>query len=236
MVKSRCILMRNQSSQGLDDRGTGWVGTRPCMPISTQIINPSATRSAASVLVEAMITATGDYRLILTQQHSTAEVELGGLVEDYGPLLFRVAYAILRSRSDAEDVVQDTLVRVLEHRKSLPQVRDLRVWLVRICWNLALDRRRRIKPQQIDDALAGTLTGSSVPADQALDRSRQMTLLLQAIERLPKLEKQALLLSAVEELSTSETALVMNKSESAVRALVFRARTRLKERMKGGRR
>ena len=186
--------------------------------------------------------ATGEVPLILQSERSEAEVDLAApevdltaLVESYGSLLFRVAHSILRSRTDAEDVVQDTFVRVLEHRKTLPAVRDLRVWLVRIAWNLAIDRRRRIRPQQIDAEFVGTLAAAVVPADHALVEARRLALLLEAIERLPKMERQALLLSAVEELSTAEVATVVGKSESATRALLFRARTRLKERVKGGR-
>jgi hypothetical protein len=52
-------------------------------------------------------------------------------------LLFRVAHSVLRSREEAEDVVQDVFVRVLKHRRSLTAVRDMRVWLVRVAWNLA---------------------------------------------------------------------------------------------------
>jgi len=179
--------------------------------------------------------ATGEYTLILQGERSEAEVDLAALIEGYAPMLFRVAHSVLRSRPEAEDVVQDTFVRVLEHKKTLPAVRDLRVWLVRIAWNLALDRRRRIRPDQMDAAFASTLAATAVPADQALGEARQLASLLAAIERLPKLERQVLLLSAVEELSTAEIAKVAGKSESATRALLFRARTRLKERMKGER-
>src|SRR5258708_5080826 len=79
------------------------------------------------------------------------EVDPAALVEIYSPLLFRVAHSILRSRAEAEDVVQDVFVRILEHRRSLMTVRDMRVWLIRIAWNLALDRRRRIRPEQLDE-------------------------------------------------------------------------------------
>ncbi len=55
------------------------------------------------------------------------------------------------------------------------------------------------------------------------------------MDLLPKAERNVLLLSAVEELGTAEMAMVLQKSESAVRALLFRARTRLRERLaKGG--
>jgi RNA polymerase sigma-70 factor (ECF subfamily) len=179
--------------------------------------------------------ATGESTLILTSERSEADPglvsDVGALVETYGTLLFRVAYSVLRSRSEAEDVVQDAFVRILEHHRSLPTVRDLRVWLVRIAWNLALDRRRKIRPQQMDVAFAEALAANTVAPDQALAESRQLALLLEAIEKLPKLEREVLLLSAVEELSNAEVAKIVDRSESATRALLFRARTRLKQRM-----
>jgi RNA polymerase sigma-70 factor (ECF subfamily) len=184
--------------------------------------------------------ATGEVTLSLENERSEAEVDLAALVEDYGALLFRVAHSILRNRAEAEDVLQDTFVRVLQHRRSLPAVRDMRVWLVRIAWNLALDRRRRVRPEQMDGVFAASLGAVTVPADRALGESRQLAALLEAIERLPKVERQVLLLCAVEELSTAEVAKVVGKSESAVRALLYRARSRLRElvdrpeRKKGG--
>lgn len=175
--------------------------------------------------------------LPISSTESTREMDLAALVETYSALLFRVAHSVLRSSSEAEDVVQDTFVRVLEHRQSLPEVRDLRVWLVRIAWNLAIDRRRRIRPGQLDEAFAQTFAAQCRPADAALDEARRMTLVLAEMERLPKGERHVLLLSAIEEMETAEIAQVLGRSESAVRALLFRARTRLRRRLeKGGHR
>ena len=67
------------------------------------------------------------------------------LVEEYSTTLYRVAYSVTRNTADAEDVVQETFLRVLRHRSKLAEVRDYRVWLVRIAWNLVLDRKRRAK-------------------------------------------------------------------------------------------
>lgn len=182
------------------------------------------------------MTSVEGYSLALpSTEEAASEVDLAGLVETHSALLFRLAHSVLRSRSEAEDVVQDVFVRVLEHRRSLPEVRDLRVWLVRITWNLALDRRRRIRPDQMDAAFAETLVATSTPADKALNEAQQMSNVLRELERLPKAECHVLLLSAVEELDTAEMAAVLKRSESAVRALLFRARTRLRERLsKGG--
>lgn len=166
-----------------------------------------------------------------SMEGARSEVDLAALVETYSSLLFRVAHSVLRSRSEAEDVVQDVFVRVMEHRLTLLVVRDMRVWLVRITWNLALDRRRRVRPEQMDESFAESLVARSVPADEAMDEAQRMKAVMQELEKLPKGERHVLLLSAVEELGTVEIAKVLGRSESGVRALLFRARTRLRERL-----
>ncbi len=128
------------------------------------------------------------------------ETDLEALVETYAPLLFRVTYSLLRSRAEAEDAVQDTFVRVLEHRSSLPAIRDMRVWLVRIAWNLAMDRRRRIRPEQLDQEYVAGLAASGASAETALAEAERMRFALRAIDTLPRAERQVLLLSALDEL------------------------------------
>jgi RNA polymerase sigma-70 factor (ECF subfamily) len=167
-------------------------------------------------------------------EDARSETDLASLVDTYSTLLFRVAHSILRSQAEAEDVVQDVFVRVLEHRGSLAGVRDMRVWLVRIAWNLAIDRRRRKRPEQMDEVFARSLVARSVPADKALDEAQRMKSVLREMERLPKAERDVLLLSAIDELGTAEMAEVLGRSESAVRALLFRARARLRERLEEG--
>jgi RNA polymerase sigma-70 factor (ECF subfamily) len=167
-------------------------------------------------------------------QEARSELDLTALVDTYSALLFRVAHSILRSKSESEDVVQDTFVRVLEHRSKLLEVQDMRVWLVRIAWNLALDRKRKIRPDQIDEHFAASLISRNIPADQALSETRQMQTVLSEIDKLPSAERSVLLLSAIDELGTTEIAAVLKKSESAIRALLFRARTNLRKRIEKG--
>ena len=169
-----------------------------------------------------------------SMEGARSEIDLAALVETYSSLLFRVAHSVLRSRAEAEDVVQDVFVRVLEHRRSLTAVRDMRVWLVRVAWNLAIDRRRRIRPEQFDEGFAEELVARNLPADEALNEAQRLRVVVRELERLPKAERDVLLLSVVEELGTVEMAEVLGRSESAVRALLFRARTRLRERLEEG--
>jgi RNA polymerase sigma-70 factor, ECF subfamily len=163
-----------------------------------------------------------------------SELDLTALAETYSGLLFRVAYSVLRSRAEAEDVAQDVFVRILKRSPDLLTVRDLRVWLIRITWNLSIDRRRRIRPEQIDEDFAKSLVATNAPADEALGDAQRMKAVLRELEKLPRAERQVLLLSTVEELETLEVAKVLGRSESAVRALLFRARTRLRERLDRG--
>jgi RNA polymerase sigma-70 factor (ECF subfamily) len=164
-------------------------------------------------------------------QQVADEVDLAALVQTHAALLFRVAHAILRNAAEAEDTVQDVFLRVLQHQQTLPAIRDLRPWLVRIAWNLALDRRRRIRPDQLDDLFAQSLVAATLPADRSFAESERFAAVLRELDRLPAKERQVLLLAALEELSTAEIAAITHRSESAVRALVFRARTRLRTRL-----
>ena len=161
-------------------------------------------------------------------------IDLTALVETYSALLFRVAHSVLRSRAEAEDVVQDVFVRIIERNLDLLTVRDMRVWLVRITWNLSLDRRRRIRPEQMDDSFAASLVAKCLPADEAMGEAERMGAVLRELERLPKVERHVLLLASLEELGTAEMAKVLGRSESGVRALLFRARTRLRDRLEKG--
>lgn len=176
-----------------------------------------------------LVSKTPEPATIRAQTRAAVDVE--SLVFVYSTLLFRVAHAVLRSAPEAEDAVQDAFLRVLAHQAKLPEIEDMRVWLVRIVWRLALDRARTIRPSQMDESFARTLVALHLPADEALAESRELQRVLLEMERLPAAEKHVLLLCAMEEMKTAEIAAVLGKSESAVRALLFRARTRLRERL-----
>ena len=185
-----------------------------------------------------MASVAGGSLVLFSTKRALPEIDTAALVETYSRLLFRVAHSVLRSRAEAEDVVQDVFVRVIERHSSLQTIRDMRVWLVRIAWNLALDRRRRIRPEQMDESFVESIASNSIPADERMAEAQRMNAVLREMERLPKVERHILLLSAIEELGTAEMAQIVGRSESAVRALLFRARTRLRERLeaRGGER
>jgi RNA polymerase sigma-70 factor (ECF subfamily) len=71
-------------------------------------------------------------------------------------------------------------------------------------------------------------------ADQQITGTTEIAAVLAAIDLLPNKEREVLLLTAVEELTTTEIATILKRSESSVRSLIFRARTHLKQRLEKG--
>jgi RNA polymerase sigma-70 factor, ECF subfamily len=155
------------------------------------------------------------------------EETLAALVSQYSGTLYRVAFSVLRNPSDAEDAVQEAFLRVLRHRDTLHEVRDQRVWLIRIVWNIVLDRKRRSKTRpETDDVadLARVLPSDGLTAEQIASAAQHHAHVLACIEQLPAKEREVLVLSAFEELSSVEIAAVLGITESSVRSRLFRAR------------
>ena len=165
------------------------------------------------------------------RQHANDEA-LAALVDQYATTLYRVAYSVLRNPSDAEDAVQEAFLRVLRHRDSLDEVRDHRVWLIRIVWNIVLDRKRRAKTRpETDDIseLARVLPAVGLTAEDRAAASQHHAHVLACVEQLPAREREVRVLSAFEELSSVEIAAVLDATESSVRSRLFRARNLLAE-------
>jgi RNA polymerase sigma-70 factor (ECF subfamily) len=160
------------------------------------------------------------------------EAALAALVDEYSGTLYRVAFSVLRNSSDAEDAVQEAFLRVLRHRDTLGDVRDHRVWLIRIVWNVVLDKKRRAKTRpETDDVteLARVLPSNGLSAEQIAAAAQHHAQVLACVDRLSAKERQVLLLSAFEELSSVEIAEVLGITESSVRSRLFRARNQMAE-------
>ncbi len=167
-----------------------------------------------------------------TRQHE--EAALAALVDEYSSTLYRVAFSVLRNAADAEDAVQEAFLRVLRHRDTLGEVRDHRVWLIRIVWNIVLDRKRRAKTRpETDDIseLARVLPAHGLSAEQRAAAAQHHAQVLACVDRLPAKEREVMVLSAFEELSSVEIASVLGITESSVRSRLFRARNLLADQL-----
>jgi len=150
---------------------------------------------------------------------------------DHRNLLFSIAYRILGSVADAEDVVQDAWFKWSAADRS--RVADPKAYLARIVSNLSVDRLRSSRTQR--EAYVGPwlpepiLTASDVADDAATAESVSMALLV-VLETLSPLERAVFVLREVFDFSFAEIASAVDRSESAVRQAGHRARNHVQAR------
>jgi RNA polymerase sigma-70 factor (ECF subfamily) len=165
--------------------------------------------------------------------HEAADDVLERLVREYSRLLFKIAYSVVRNYGEAEDAVQETFLRVVRHRGELRDVQDERAWLARICWRIAVDRRRSDPTGMHQDGaedLQELRSGSAGAERTAI--SRQMLQIAQRlIANLPDELRDVLTLSAVDEMNSSAIASILGIPDSSVRTRLFRARQLLKDKL-----
>lgn len=160
------------------------------------------------------------------------------LVREHSRLIYRIAYAALRSHHDAEDSTQETFMRVLRYSSRLPEVEDPKTWLARIAWRVAIDRSRqrgrtREIPLEHPDKPIAEVASSDTPADQTIQSTQFSAALEKLIAALPEKLRQPLILSTIEEMSPREVAAMLGINEAAARSRVFRARQILHEKLAG---
>jgi RNA polymerase sigma-70 factor (ECF subfamily) len=158
------------------------------------------------------------------------------IVRDHSRLVYRIAYAVLRSHPDAEDSTQETFMRVLRYSSKLPEVEDPTTWLARIAWRVAVDRSKKRRWAQeipLDDPgkPVAEVASSEIPADEAVQATQLGVAVEKLIAALPTKLREPLILSTVEEISPREVAATLGINEAAVRSRVFRARQILKEKL-----
>jgi len=162
---------------------------------------------------------------------------LDALVREHSRLVYRVAYAVLRSHQDAEDATQETFLRVLRYSSKLVTVENLKTWLARIAWRVAVDRskqRGRVREISLEDPDKPVdVAASNAPADATVQRAQIGNALEKLIAALPSKLREPLILATIEEMSPREIAATLGINEAAVRSRVFRARQILKEKLAG---
>jgi RNA polymerase sigma-70 factor (ECF subfamily) len=153
------------------------------------------------------------------------------LFEEHRQRLFGLAYRMLGTPTDAEDVLHDAWLRL--HAQDLAALDDAEAWLVTVTTRLALDRLRRAKAER-EHYPGPWLPEPMLPRDEQpdaeLERGESLTLsFLLLLERLSPEERAAFLLHEVFDYSHAETAAILEVSEEASRQRVHRAKSRLRE-------
>ena len=156
--------------------------------------------------------------------------DLETVVRMYGRLVFRVAYSVLRNREDAEDAAQETYIRLM--RQDLNKIEDPRLWLARVAWRIAIDRVRRHPVQSLDaDDQYREIADAAPRADQTVLEAELQAQLEKMIEALPRALREAVRLSTVDGMTSSDVAEVLGIPEGTVRTRMSRARQMLREKL-----
>ena len=149
-------------------------------------------------------------------------------------LLFRLALRITLSREDAEDVVQETLIRCWNKRDSWQEIDSIQAFATTICRNLAVDITKRAgrKEKTLDDSAGKNQPQITALYDDPLTKvidSDRMEQLKKIINSLPEKQKLCLQLRDFEEKSYKEIAEMLQIPEQQVKTNIFRARQTIKQ-------
>jgi len=149
------------------------------------------------------------------------------LIAREGPRLLRFARGILGNLEEAEDAVQDTLIRLWENAARWTPDARIATWLHRVCYNRSIDMLRRRKAF-VDDGVLEDFPDPADAPEASLIESQSMLTLRAAIEALPPRQRSAILLFHFQESSQRDAAEIMGVSEAAFESVLARARRQLK--------
>ncbi|MDO4163006.1 MAG: RNA polymerase sigma factor [Bacteroides sp.] len=145
--------------------------------------------------------------------------------------LFRLALRITFDRAEAEDIVQETLIRVWNKRDEWPQFGSIEAYCTTVARNLAIDRSEKKDAQTVEltsDMEQDTPDASS-PYDRLVNKER-LTLVHRLMNELPDKQRQIMQLRDIEGKSYKEIAVLLSLTEEQVKVNLFRARQKVKQR------
>jgi RNA polymerase sigma-70 factor (ECF subfamily) len=160
---------------------------------------------------------------------------LMGEIEASIPALRRYAWSLLRDTDDADDLVQDCLVRALDHVAADPAVAAVRPWLFTIMHNLFVSRWRTTRRRRVTMPVDAADT-VEVPVGPEQDDALSRRDLLAGLDRLTDDQRQVLLLIGVEGLEYREVASILDVPVGTVMSRLSRARDSLHAYMDGTKR
>ena len=148
--------------------------------------------------------------------------------------LFRLALRITLSREEAEDIVQETLIKVWNRRDSWDTIESIEAFSMTICRNMSLDRLRLHDNQNAslddDDSSIGSerLDSGSTPYERTVQREK-VEIVRTLIDSLPEKQRSCMQLRDFEGKTYKEIAAVLGISEDLVKVNIFRARQTIKQ-------
>ncbi len=147
-------------------------------------------------------------------------------------LLYRLALRITMNREEAEDVVQDTLLKVWNRRDTLPELDSIEAYSMTVCRNIALDKTKRMAwhEDSLDDGqgFEQKSSSSSNPYERAEQRDMLDTV-RKIVDSLPEKQKTCMQLRDFEGKQYKEIAAALGITEEQVKVNIYRARQTVKQ-------
>ncbi|MDD4760603.1 MAG: RNA polymerase sigma factor [Bacteroidaceae bacterium] len=144
--------------------------------------------------------------------------------------LYRLALRITLDTLDAEDIVQETLIRVWNMREDFDKIDSIEAFSLTICRNLALDHisRKESQNEQLDESYDTTPDVASTPL-QALLLEDKRSWVMKLFNELPEKQRSVMQLRDIEGKSYREIAQVLGFTEEQVKVTLFRARQHIRQ-------
>lgn len=142
----------------------------------------------------------------------------------YGNMLYRIAFVMMKNQYDAEDAVQNTLIKYMENKKRFEGEEHRKAWLIRVTVNGCKNRLRFYKNHP----------DVSMEELSSYYEKKEDTEIIEQLLQLPRKYREVLMLHYVEGYQGREIAAMLKITESAVRKRLERGRRQLQERIGGG--
>ncbi len=158
-------------------------------------------------------------------------------VEYFRSKVFHYSWLMCGQREDAEEVAQETLLRIFENLQQLREPQHVRAWVFRIAKNACLMQRRKsvfapAHEVSTDELLpAEEPSGAELPPDREYLRGELKAVLDRIIAELPPNYRSVVVLRDMEELSTEETAQILDVGTDVVKTRLHRARAAMRQKL-----
>lgn len=146
-------------------------------------------------------------------------------------MLYRLALRITLDATEAEDIVQETLIRVWNKRDTWGELNSIEAFSITICRNLSLDylERKERQNNSLDATLYEKPDNSPSPFDETI-KSDRLQMIRNLINALPEKQRSCMQLRDIEGKSYKDIANALEISEEQVKVNIFRARQTIKQR------
>lgn len=145
--------------------------------------------------------------------------------------LFRLALRITLNREEAEDIVQDTLIKVWNSRNKWQQLDSIEAYSLTIARNLSLDRIKKMENQNgsLEDKKTERPDATSNPSERMIQKDK-LDIVKRMIDELPEKQRSCIQLRDIEGKAYKDIALILGITEEQVKINIFRARQTIKQR------